>query len=157
MRRTTSIRGALADAGAAGLAELDTVLARGYEGGTDLSGGQWQRVALARALCAVRLGAGVVLLDEPTAQLDVRGEAEIFERILAATRHATTILISHRFSTVRHADRICVLEGGRVVELGTHDELMAAGGRYRTMFDLQASRFGSDEAEEEGVVYDVLA
>ena len=150
------IRAALADAGAAGLAELDTVLARGYEGGTDLSGGQWQRVALARALCAVRLGAGVVLLDEPTAQLDVRGEAEIFDRILAATRHATTILISHRFSTVRHADRICVLEGGRVVELGTHDELMAAGGRYRTMFDLQASRFGADGGEEEGVDYDVL-
>ncbi len=117
------------------------MLARGYEGGTDLSGGQWQRIALARALCAVKLGAGLVLLDEPTAQLDVRGEAEIFERILAATRHATTILISHRFSTVRHADRICVLEHGRVVELGTHDELMAAGGRYRTMFELQASRF----------------
>ena len=105
----------------------------------------------------MRLGAGVVLLDEPTAQLDVRGEAEIFDRILAATRHATTILISHRFSTVRHADRICVLEDGRVVELGTHDELMAAGGRYRTMFDLQASRFGSDGDEEEGVAYDVLA
>ena len=105
----------------------------------------------------MRHGAGVVLLDEPTAQLDVRGEAEIFDRILAATRHATTILISHRFSTVRHADRICVLEGGRVVELGTHDELMAAGGRYRTMFDLQASRFGADDDEEEGVVYDVLA
>ena len=153
------IRAALADAGATGLSELDTILARGYEGGTELSGGQWQRVALARALCAVRLGAGVVLLDEPTAQLDVRGEAEIFERILAATRHTTTILISHRFSTVRHADRICVLEGGRVVELGTHDELMAAGGRYRTMFDLQASRFGSDgeEEEAEGVSYDVLA
>ncbi len=153
------IRAALADAGASGLSELETILARGYEGGTELSGGQWQRVALARALCAVRLGAGVVLLDEPTAQLDVRGEAEIFERILAATRHTTTILISHRFSTVRHADRICVLEGGRVVELGTHDELMAAGGRYRTMFDLQASRFGPDGEgeEEEGVVYDVLA
>ena len=140
------IRAALADAGAAGLADLDTVLARGYEGGTELSGGQWQRVALARALCAVRQGAGVVLLDEPTAQLDVRGEAEIFDRISTATRHTTTILISHRFSTVRHADRICVLEGGRVVELGTHDELMAAGGRYRTMFDLQASRFGADGA-----------
>ncbi len=153
------IRAALADAGAAGLADLDTPLSRGYEGGTDLSGGQWQRIALARALCAVRLGAGVVLLDEPTAQLDVRGEAEIFDRILAATRHATTILISHRFSTVRHADRICVLEGGRVVELGTHDELMAAGGRYRTMFDLQASRFGGEgdgDGDEEGVTYDVL-
>jgi ABC-type multidrug transport system fused ATPase/permease subunit len=151
-----AVAAALADAGAAGLAGLDTVLARGYEGGTDLSGGQWQRVALARALCAVRQGAGIVLLDEPTAQLDVRGEAEIFDRILAATRHATTILISHRFSTVRHADRICVLEEGRVVELGTHDELMAAGGRYRTMFDLQASRFGAEGDGEEGVAYDAL-
>src|SRR5437763_1328217 len=98
------INRALAEAGAAGLAGLDTVLARGYPGGTDLSGGQWQRVAPARALCAVRLGGGLALLDEPTAQLDVRGEAEIFDRILAATRHTTTILISHRFSTVRHAD-----------------------------------------------------
>jgi ATP-binding cassette subfamily B protein len=148
---------ALTEAGAVDLAALDTVLAKGYEGGTDLSGGQWQRVALARALCAVQVGAGVVVLDEPTAQLDVRGEAEIFDRILTATRQCTTILISHRFSTVRHADRICVLEGGRVVELGTHDELMAAGGRYRTMFDLQASRFDADGEEPEGVTYDVLA
>jgi ABC-type multidrug transport system fused ATPase/permease subunit len=145
---------ALTAAGAADLAELDTVLARGYEGGTDLSGGQWQRVALARALAAVKAGAGVVLLDEPTAQLDVRGEAEIFERILAATRHCTTILISHRFSTVRQADRICVLEKGRVVELGTHEELMALKGRYRTMFDMQAQRFSSED--EEGRTYDVL-
>jgi ABC-type multidrug transport system fused ATPase/permease subunit len=150
------IREALAEAGASGLATLDTPLARGYEGGTELSGGQWQRVALARALCAVRMGAGLVLLDEPTAQLDVRGEAEIFDRILAATRKVTTILISHRFSTVRHADRICVLEHGRVVELGTHDELMAQGGRYRTMFDLQASRFAAD-VDEEGTAYEVLA
>jgi ABC-type multidrug transport system fused ATPase/permease subunit len=147
------VRAALDDAGAGSVADLDVVLARGYPGGTELSGGQWQRVALARALCAVRLGAGLVLLDEPTAQLDVRGEAEIFDRFLAATRHATTILISHRFSTVRHADRICVLEGGRVVELGTHDELMAARGRYRTMFDLQASRF---DAAVEGEALDVL-
>jgi ABC-type multidrug transport system fused ATPase/permease subunit len=145
---------ALDAAGAANLASLDTVLARGYDNGTDLSGGQWQRVALARALCAVELGAGVVLLDEPTAQLDVRGEAEIFNRILAATRRATTILISHRFSTVRHADRICVLERGRVIELGTHTELMALGGRYRKMFDLQAQRFTAPE--ELGVAYDVL-
>ena len=148
------VRGALASAGAANLADLDTVLARGYAGGTDLSGGQWQRVALARALCAVQLGAGLVLLDEPTAQLDVRGEAEIFDRILAATRRCTTILISHRFSTVRHADRICVLEKGRVIELGTHDELIAARGRYRTMFELQAQRFGAPEDEEK--TYDVL-
>ena len=150
------VRGALESAGATNLAALDTVLARGYEGGTDLSGGQWQRVALARALAAVTLGAGVVLLDEPTAQLDVRGEAEIFDRLLAATRHCTTILISHRFSTVRHADRICVLEHGRVIELGTHDELMRLSGRYRTMFDLQAQRF-IVPGEEEGTTYDVLA
>jgi ATP-binding cassette, subfamily B, bacterial len=151
----TVVAGALEAAGAATLARLDTVLARGYDGGTELSGGQWQRVALARALSAVTMGAGVVLLDEPTAQLDVRGEAEIFERVLAATRHCTTILISHRFSTVRHADRICVLEKGAVVELGTHDELMAQNGRYRTMFDLQAQRFTSED--EEGKSYDVLA
>jgi ATP-binding cassette, subfamily B, bacterial len=147
---------ALAAAGGSHLADLGTVLARGYADGTDLSGGQWQRVALARALCAVRLGAGVVLLDEPTAQLDVRGEAEIFDRILTATRDCTTILISHRFSTVRHADKICVLEQGRVVELGSHDELMALDGRYRTMFDLQAQRFNA-AADEEGVAYEVLA
>jgi ATP-binding cassette, subfamily B, bacterial len=150
-----AVRSALASAGAASVAGLDTVLARGYDNGTDLSGGQWQRVALARALCAVQLGAGVVLLDEPTAQLDVRGEAEIFDRILAATRHCTTILISHRFSTVRHADRICVLEHGRVIELGTHDELIDKGGRYRTMFDLQAQRFSAAE-DEEGTTYEVL-
>ncbi|MDX6247613.1 MAG: ATP-binding cassette, subfamily bacterial [Kribbellaceae bacterium] len=149
------ILAALADAGAGDLAELDTRLATGYEGGTELSGGQWQRVALARALCAVRQGAGLVLLDEPTAQLDVRGEAAIFDRILAATRDVTTILISHRFSTVRHADRICVLERGRVVELGSHDELMTLGGRYHTMFGLQAQRFVA-EVDEEGMSYDTL-
>jgi ABC-type multidrug transport system fused ATPase/permease subunit len=103
----------------------------------------------------VKLGAGVVILDEPTAQLDVRGEAEIFERILAEASHCTTILISHRFSTVRLAERICVLEHGKVIELGSHEELMALGGRYRTMFDLQASRFG-EPTDEEGVTHDVL-
>ena len=157
------IRAALAAAGGSDLAsgDLDTILSKGYEGGTDLSGGQWQRIALARALCAVQQGAGVVLLDEPTAQLDVRGEAEIFERVLAATRECTTILISHRFSTVRLADRICVIEEGRVAELGSHDELIALGGRYRTMFDLQASRFTEDAEPEfdehgEAVTYDSL-
>jgi ATP-binding cassette subfamily B protein len=143
-----TIREALRAAGASDLASLDTVLSKSYAGGTDLSGGQWQRIALARALCAVKLGAGLVLLDEPTAQLDVRGEAEIFASLLAATRNVTTILISHRFSTVRHVDRICVLEHGRVIELGSHDELMAAGGRYRTMFDLQASRFDEEPDTE---------
>ena len=149
------VRRALAVAAAEGLADLDQTLSKAYEGGTDLSGGQWQRVALARALAAVELGAGVIVLDEPTAQLDVRGEAEIFERLLEATRGRTTILISHRFSTVRHADRIVVIEHGEVVEQGTHAELMAAGGRYRTMFDLQAARFAAgleeddDELDEE--------
>ena len=125
------VRDALVAAGADHLATLDTVLSTQYDGGVDLSGGEWQRVALARAVCAVRLGAGLVILDEPTAQLDVRGEAQIFRRLLEATRGVTTILVSHRFSTVRHVDRICVVEGGVVVELGSHDELMARGGRYR--------------------------
>ena len=144
------VRSALAVAGATGLAELDQPLSKAYEGGTDLSGGQWQRIALARAIAEVQLGAGVVVLDEPTAQLDVRGEAEIFERLLEATRGCTTILISHRFSTVRHADRIVVIERGEVVEEGSHDQLMTAGGRYRTMFDLQAARFadGLDDDDD---------
>ena len=152
------IRAALTEAGADAIAggDLDVVLSKGYANGTDLSGGQWQRVALARALCAVRQGARVVLLDEPTAQLDVRGESEIFERVLDATRDCTTILVSHRFSTVRQADRICVVEDGVVVELGSHDELIALGGRYRTMFELQASRFTElDDAGEE-VVHESL-
>jgi ABC-type transport system involved in cytochrome bd biosynthesis fused ATPase/permease subunit len=153
------VSAALAEAGAGTLAGLDTPLAKGYAGGTELSGGQWQRVALARALAAVRLGAGLVLLDEPTAQLDVRGEAEIFERVLAATRSCTTVLISHRFSTVRHVDRIAVVEHGAVVELGSHEELMARRGRYWTMFSLQAQRFaeGTPEEGEEEVSFDVLA
>jgi ABC-type transport system involved in cytochrome bd biosynthesis fused ATPase/permease subunit len=141
---------ALAQAGVSHVASLDTVLAAGYPGGRELSGGQWQRVALARVLHGLRTGAGVVILDEPTAQLDVRGEAETFERLLEATRGRTTILISHRFSTVRRADRICVLERGRVAETGTHDELMAAGGRYQTLFGLQASRFEEPGEEESG-------
>ena len=149
---------ALADAGGSGIANgnLDTTLSKGYPGGTDLSGGQWQRVALARALCAVRLGANVVLLDEPTAQLDVRGESEIFQRVLAATGDCTTILISHRFSTVRLADQIAVMDDGRVVELGSHDELVAAGGLYKTMFELQASRFTEVDDAGQEVVHESL-
>ena len=124
--------GSTGDAGAATvgiqIAVACRALARGYAGGTELSGGQWQRVALARALCAVALGAGLVLLDEPTAQLDVRGEAEIFDRILAATRQATTVLISHRFSTVRHADSIAVIENGRV-----NGAVLSHGGETRNV------------------------
>jgi ATP-binding cassette subfamily B protein len=140
---------ALELARAANITALDTVLSRAYENGRDLSGGQWQRVALARALCSVQLGAGVVILDEPTAQLDVRGELEIFDRLIDATRGCTTILISHRFSTVRRADHICVVEDGRVVEYGTHDELIGRVGRYKEMFELQASRFGEDVEDAE--------
>ena len=118
-----------------------TPLNRQYTGGADLSGGEWQRIALARALFAVEAGAGILVLDEPTANLDVRAEAALFEDFLDLTRGLTTILISHRFSTVRHADRICVLEDGRIVEDGSHDELMAANGMYAGMFLLQAARF----------------
>jgi ABC-type multidrug transport system fused ATPase/permease subunit len=119
----------------------ETVLSREYTGGTDLSGGQWQRIALARAMFAVRAGARVLVLDEPTAALDVRAEAELYDRFLELTAGLTTILISHRFSTVRRADRIVVLAGGAVVEDGDHQELLAAGGRYAEMFTLQAARF----------------
>jgi ATP-binding cassette, subfamily B, bacterial len=145
------IKSALTIAGAEGLAQLDQRLSKAHVGGTDLSGGQWQRVALARAIAGVKLGAGVVILDEPTAQLDVRGEAEIFERLIEATRGCTTILISHRFSTVRHADRIVVIERGEVVESGSHEELMASGGRYKTMFELQAARFDEGLGDLEDV------
>jgi ATP-binding cassette subfamily B protein len=118
-----------------------TVLSRRYSGGTDLSGGLWQRIALARAVHAIRAGAGVLILDEPTANLDVKGEAELFDRFLEVASGATTVLISHRFSTVRRADRIVVLEAGRITEDGTHDSLLVEGGRYAELFDLQAGRY----------------
>ena len=136
---------AIVGANGAGKTTLIKLLARNFTDGCDLSGGEWQRVALARALFAVEAGAGVLALDEPTANLDVRAEAELFERLLDVTSgpdcRLTTLLVSHRFSTIRRADRICVLQRGRVAELGTHDELLAAGGRYARMFGLQAARF----------------
>ncbi|HCT75129.1 MAG TPA: ABC transporter ATP-binding protein [Micromonosporaceae bacterium] len=122
-------------------AGLDTVLSPEYLGGTGLSGGQWQRVALARAFYAVNRGATVLVLDEPTAQLDVRSEIDFYERFLELTEGLTTLVISHRFSTVRRADTIAVLEHGRISELGSHDSLMAEPGTYASMFRTQADRF----------------
>ena len=97
---------------------------------------------------AVRAGAGVLILDEPTASLDVRGEAQVYARFLELTRGVTTIVVSHRFSTVRRADRIVVVEHGRVVEDGTHAELMTRGGRYAAMYTLQAEKFAAGVSDE---------
>jgi ATP-binding cassette, subfamily B, bacterial len=119
----------------------DTVLSRRYSGGVDLSGGEWQRIAMARALMAAAHEHAVLILDEPTAHLDVRGEAAFYTRFLDLTRGKTTVIISHRFSTVRRADTILVLRDGHIVEQGSHDELMARDGRYAYLFKLQASRF----------------
>jgi ATP-binding cassette subfamily B protein len=121
----------------------DTVLARELPGGVDLSGGQWQRLALARALFATAHGARLLILDEPTAALDVRSEARFYRRFLDITQGLTTVVISHRFATVRQAHAICVLDGGRITERGSHDELIAAGGTYARMYEVQAARFGA--------------
>ncbi|MEU0238362.1 ABC transporter ATP-binding protein [Nocardiopsis sp. NPDC006198] len=120
---------------------IDTVLSRKHEGGAELSGGQWQRVAIARSLYALDAGARLLVLDEPTSALDVRAEAAFFDSFIELTAGVTSVLISHRFSSVRRADGIVVVEGGRVVEQGTHEELMALGNRYAHMFRLQAERF----------------
>jgi ATP-binding cassette, subfamily B, bacterial len=114
------------------------MLGRRFEGGVDLSGGEWQKLALARAYLR---DAQLLILDEPTASLDARSEFEVFERFAELTQEKMALLISHRFSTVRMADRIVVLEGGRLVEEGNHAKLMALGGRYAAMFEMQAASY----------------
>jgi ABC-type multidrug transport system fused ATPase/permease subunit len=137
-----AVRAALDRAGATGLpGDLDASLWREGTGGTDLSGGQWQRVALARVLFAAAAGRRLLVLDEPTAHLDVRTEAEFHERVVSRVHDTTTVLISHRLSTVRPADRIILLRDGRVAEDGTHAELMALGGDYARFFTTQAVAF----------------
>jgi ATP-binding cassette subfamily B protein len=130
----------------------DTPLSKTREEGVDLSGGQWQQVVLARALSAVRSGARILVLDEPTAHLDVRTEFEVFQRLADVAGQVSVVLISHRLSTVRQADRIVLLDGGRITESGSHDELMARGGLYAEMFTVQAERFvrGYEDVLEEG-------
>lgn len=153
-RDSALISGALDDAGGLpGRPDIApaTVLSSQYDGGTDLSGGQWQRVALARALYSVRTGAaGLLVLDEPTASLDVRAEAALFERLLEVADGTTTVLVTHRLSAVRRADRILVLKDGELVEDGTHAELIQAGGHYADLFDTQARRFRDGGSEDEG-------
>jgi ATP-binding cassette subfamily B protein len=130
----------------------DTPLARDRTDGVDLSGGQWQQVVLTQALYAVRTGAGLLVLDEPTAHLDVRSEQELFDKLLGRRGRTSIVLISHRLSTVRQADRIVLLDGGRITESGSHEELMARGGGYAEMFTIQADRFrrGFDDRTEDG-------
>jgi ATP-binding cassette subfamily B protein len=114
------------------------MLGRRFEGGVDLSGGEWQKLALARAYLR---DAQLLILDEPTAALDARSELEVFERFAELTYGKMALLISHRFSTVRMADRIVVLEAGRLVEQGTHSQLITLGGRYAAMFEMQAASY----------------
>jgi ATP-binding cassette subfamily B protein len=138
-RLTAAARKSMADAVIGRLPRhYDQMLGRRFEGGVDLSGGEWQKIALARAYLR---DAQLLILDEPTAALDARSEREVFERFSELTIGKTALLISHRFSTVRMADRILVLEGGRIVEDGCHSQLMARGERYSKMFELQAASY----------------
>lgn len=139
----------------AGIVELIDGLPNGWAtpldktipGGRDLSGGEWQRIGLARALRAVDAGAGMLVLDEPAAALDVEAEARLIEGYLDLTRAVTSLVISHRFSVVRPVPKICVLEDGHIVEIGSHDELMELAGRYYAMFTAQADRYNGQESQ----------
>ena len=114
------------------------MLGRRFEGGVDLSTGQWQKIALARAYMR---DAEILILDEPTASLDARAEFEVYQRFVDLTAGKMAVLISHRFSTVRMADRILVLENGRIVEQGSHYQLVELGGKYAELFELQAAGY----------------
>ncbi|MGB6401216.1 MAG: ATP-binding cassette domain-containing protein, partial [Candidatus Sulfotelmatobacter sp.] len=116
----------------------EQMLGRRFDGGIDLSGGEWQKVALARAYLR---DAQILILDEPTAALDARSEYEVFQRFAELTAGKMALFISHRFSTVRMADRIVVLENGRIAEDGDHEKLTRLGGRYAEMFELQAASY----------------
>jgi ATP-binding cassette subfamily B protein len=126
--------------------KLDTMLGGWFEEGHELSGGQWQKIALARAF--MRDDARILLLDEPTSALDAQAEYDLFERLRSLTRGRTAVYISHRFSTVRRADRIIFLEHGRLAEQGTHEELMRLGGRYARLFRMQAAAYTGEDVEE---------
>jgi ATP-binding cassette subfamily B protein len=135
----TAARKSLADAVIGKLPNgYDQMLGRRFEGGVDLSGGEWQKVALARAYLR---DAQLLILDEPTAALDARSEFEVFQRFAELTAGKMALFISHRFSTVRMADRIVVLENGRIAEEGSHDQLATLGGRYKEMFEMQAASY----------------
>jgi ATP-binding cassette subfamily B protein len=113
-------------------------LGRRFRKGAELSGGQWQKIALARAYMS---DAPIIILDEPTSALDARAESEVFQRFIALTEDRTSIIISHRFSTVRMADRILVLQGGEILEIGTHEELLAHPQLYAELYELQAEGY----------------
>jgi ATP-binding cassette subfamily B protein len=130
----------------------DTALGKWFDAGVNLSGGEWQKVALARAFMR---DARILLLDEPTSALDAQAEYELFERIHSLTRGRTAVYISHRFSTVRRADRILFLEHGRLVEQGTHEQLMRLNGRYARLFRLQASAYTGEDILPEDVELDI--
>jgi ATP-binding cassette subfamily B protein len=121
---------------------LDTLLTREHRDGVDLSGGQWQKIAIARAMFAVAHGRRLLILDEPTAHLDVKAETSFYEKVIDAVKGVSIVVISHRLSTVRNADRIVLLTGGRVTEAGDHRELMDLDGEYAKLYRLQADRFG---------------
>jgi ATP-binding cassette subfamily B protein len=140
---TPAIATAATKSGAAPVIErlpdgYDTVLGKWFDGGVNLSGGEWQKVALGRAFMRE---AQVLILDEPSAALDAKAEFELFSRLQELAQERTAIFISHRFSTVRRADRILVFEEGRLIEQGTHEELLARGGHYAELFNLQASSY----------------